>query len=87
MRGMYILCTIDARSPVERLQPVALIDAHGVGEVAGLDDPELCVGAKLDTLRVECWCDEERGKSGGGNYRAQGHGSFSWGENHERFTV
>ena len=87
MRGMDVLCTIDARSPVERLQPVALVDAHGVGEVAGLDDPEFGVGTELDALRVECGCGEERGKSGGGNYRAQGHGSFSWEANHERFTV
>ena len=52
MRGMDVLCAIDARSPIERLQPVALVDAHGIGEVAGLDDPELCVGAVFDGLRT-----------------------------------
>ena len=80
MRGMDVLCAIDARAPVERLQPVVLVDAHGVCEIAGLNDPEFCVGTVFDGLRVSGRQREECGgeREGGGN-GAKGHGRYSCG--------
>src|ERR1700679_812598 len=52
MGGGDVFRAIDAWTPIERLKPVAFVDSHCVGKVAGLDDPELRIGTVFDGLRT-----------------------------------